>query len=137
MRSLSIFLTGALSVAIAHVSGAGLPRTHASGVQSVTPASSSKPADKAPADCGCEARSSPDVLATVNEFPIGIKYINDRINDRLQELQKRVIDARNRELNLQINTRLLDAEAKRLGTASEALLAKEIMSKMKEPTEAQ
>jgi protein-disulfide isomerase len=137
MRSLSIFLTGALSVAIAQVSGAGLPRTHASGVQSVTPASSSKPADKAPADCGCEAKSSPDVLATVNEVPIGIKYIDDRINDRLQELQKRVIDARNRELNLQINTRLLDAEAKRLGTTSEALLAKEITSKMKEPTEAQ
>jgi protein-disulfide isomerase/predicted nuclease of restriction endonuclease-like (RecB) superfamily len=77
------------------------------------------------------------VLATVNEVPIGIKDLDERIKDRLQELQKQVIDARNRELDLQINTRLLDAEAKRLGTTNYVLLANEIMLKMKEPTEAQ
>src|SRR5262249_37857095 len=88
-------------------------------------------------DCGCESKSAPDVLATVNEVKITIADLDERIKDRIQELQKRVIDARTRELDLQINTRLLDAEAKRLGTTSDELLAKEVISKMKEPTEAQ
>ena len=88
-------------------------------------------------DCGCESKSAPDVLATVNEVKITIADVDERIKDRIQELQKRVIDARTRELDLQINTRLLDAEAKRLGTTSDELLAKEVISKMKEPTEAQ
>ena len=94
-------------------------------------------AQKKEPDCGCESKSAPDVLATVNDVPIGIKDVDGRIKDRLEALQRQVIEARTRELDLQINTRLLDAEAKRLGITSDELLAKEVISKLKEPTEAQ
>src|SRR5262249_10915885 len=41
------------------------------------------------------------------------------------------------ELDLQINSRLLEAEAARLGVSADKLLEREVTQKIKEPTEAQ
>ncbi len=96
----------------------------------------SKPAEKKQEDCGCEAKTPPDVLATVGGVKILVKDVDESINDRIKELQSQVIEARKRQLDLEINSRLLEAEAKRLGTTPEKLLEREISEKVKEPSEA-
>ena len=86
--------------------------------------------------CGCEAANTPtDAAAVVNSVKISIKDLDGPIKDQITALRKQVIDARRRELNLQINSRLLEAEAKRQGTTSSKLVEKEIVAKAKEPTE--
>ena len=99
-------------------------------------ASPAKPA-AAKEDCGCEAGPLPEVIATVNGVQIKIKEIDDPINKRIQELQQQIIDARKREVDLQINSKLLEAEAKKRGISSTKLIEQEVIAKAKEPTEAE
>ena len=93
--------------------------------------------DKKAEDCGCEVKAPPDVLATVDGTNVSVKEIDEPIKDRIQALQDQVIEARKRELDLQINSQLLEAEAKRLGTTSDKLLEREIVSKVKQPADAE
>jgi len=101
-----------------------------------TPAAQPKPADKKDADCGCEANIPPDVLAVVNGTNIPTKDIDDPLKDQIQELQNQVIEARKRQLDIEINARLLGAEAARLGITEEKLLEREVAPKIKQPAEA-
>lgn len=97
-----------------------------------------KPAAKKVEDCGCEAPNTPaDVAAIVNGVKITTKEIDDQVKDEKSGLQKQVVDARRRELNLQINSRLLEAEAKRRGTTASNVLEQEIVAAVKEPTDAE
>src|ERR1700680_216877 len=50
----------------------------------------SKLAEKKSEDCGCEAKTPPDVLATVGGVKILIKDVDESINDRIKELQSQV-----------------------------------------------
>jgi protein-disulfide isomerase len=97
----------------------------------------SKPVEKKPEDCGCEAKTPPDVLATVGGVKILVKDVDESINDRIKELQGQVIEARKRQLELEINSRLLEAEAKRLDITPERLLERDVSGMIKEPTEAE
>ena len=101
-----------------------------------TPAAQPKQTDKKDADCGCEAKIPPDVLAIVNGTNIPTKDIDDPVKDQIQQLQNQVIEARNRQLDIEINARLLAAEATRLGITEEKLLEREIAPKIKQSTEA-
>ncbi len=101
-----------------------------------TPASQSKP-EKKEADCGCEAKAPPDVFAIVSGVKIVEKDVDDSINGRIKELQSQVIEARKRQLDLEINSRLLEADAKRLGITPEKLLDREMSERVKEPSEAE
>ncbi|MGI9107838.1 MAG: thioredoxin domain-containing protein [Pyrinomonadaceae bacterium] len=87
--------------------------------------------------CGCESGPLPEVIATVNGVNLSQLGIDERVKEKITELQKNVIDARQSELNLQINTKLLAAEAKKRGRTTAKLLEEEIMSKVVEPTEAE
>jgi protein-disulfide isomerase len=88
-------------------------------------------------DCGCEAQVLPEVIAEVSGQKITGKEIEEPIMVRVNELKRQVKEARQRELYLQINTKLLEAEAKRLGKSTTALINEEIIAKVKEPTEAE
>jgi len=89
-------------------------------------------------DCACEAANTPTgTVGSVNGVKISIEDLQEAIKEEVADLQKQVIDARSRELNLQINSRLLEAEAKKKGTTATRLLEKEIMSAVKEPTDAE
>jgi protein-disulfide isomerase len=107
----------------------------------VKPAATPAPAQPATApkadDCGCEAETPPDVLAIVNGVRVTSKEIDEPLKDKIQQLQQGVVDARKQELNLQINTMLLDAEAKKRGISSTKLIDEEIIKKTPEPTEAE
>jgi len=144
MKRLSQFLMGALVVAAvisqagAQTSQGGSQRTTARNAKpSQTAASQAKPAEKKEADCGCDSKAPPDVLAIVNGANVAIKDVDDPLKDRIQELQNQVIEARKRQLDIEINSRLLLAEAKRLGITPDALLDREIKQKLKTPSVAE
>lgn len=88
-------------------------------------------------ECYCEPRGLPEVFAEVGGDKITSAEVDALIADRVQELKQRVIQTRSRELYLQINTRLLEAEAKRQGKSSTTLINEEIVAKLSEPTEAE
>ncbi len=100
------------------------------------PATPSKSADKKEADCGCEVKAPPDVLAIVNGVKVMIKDVDEPIKDRILELQNQVILARKHQLDVEINALLLESEAARLGTTADKLLEREVATKIKQPTEA-
>jgi protein-disulfide isomerase len=88
------------------------------------------------ADCGCEIKLPQDAIALVGGIKITPKEIDDLIKVQVDELQGKVVQARNRELDLQINTKLLSAEAKRRGITQSELIDREVVSKVTKPTEA-
>lgn len=89
-----------------------------------------------PEDCGCEGKPLPEVLATAGGVKITKQDISADAQSRIDELRGQVIEARKRELDLQINSRLLEAEAKKRGLTANALLQAEVFAKTVEPTDA-
>jgi protein-disulfide isomerase len=87
-------------------------------------------------DCGCEADVPADAFAVVNGVRVTRKEIDDPLAAAIGDLQRQVIEARRNELDLQINSRLLDAEAHRRGTSTLKLIQDEVLAKATEPTEA-
>lgn len=97
---------------------------------------SAKTVEKKDEDCGCEAKNTPpNVAAIANGVTITTKEIDDQIGSEKAGLQKQIVEARRRELNLQINSRLLEAEARRKGTTATRLLEQEVVDKVKQPTD--
>jgi protein-disulfide isomerase len=90
-----------------------------------------------PEDCACEAQVLPDALAIVNGVKVSRQDIEKTTSEAVNRLQRRVIDARKRELDLQINSKLLALEAKRRGISTTKLLELEVVAKVKPATEAE
>ncbi|HZG50758.1 MAG TPA: hypothetical protein VEZ40_01360, partial [Pyrinomonadaceae bacterium] len=88
-------------------------------------------------DCACEGEPLPEVVAVVNGVRITKQEVESRIEPQIAEMRRSVVEARARELDLQINSRLLDAEAKKRGKTTTKLLEDEIVSRATEPTEAE
>ena len=103
--------------------------------QAATPAPAQTQIDPA-RECACEAGALPEVLATVGDVRVTQADISPEVRKRITDLQRQVVEARKRELDLQINTALLEAEAKKRGISSTKLLEDEVVSKTQEPTEA-
>jgi protein-disulfide isomerase len=106
-----------------------------------TPAPAAKSSSPAPVaaveNCGCESAPLPEVLAVINGVKITPRDFSPQTRARVAELQQQVIDARRAELDLQINSILLEAEAKKRGVTAAKVIEDEIMSKTAEPTEAE
>jgi len=75
-------------------------------------------------------------LAIVNGVRITRQDIEKATNEAVSQLQRSVIDARKRELDLQINSKLLAIEARKRGISATKLLELEVVAKVKQPTEA-
>ena len=88
-------------------------------------------------DCACEAQILPATLAIVNGVTISARDIEKATNDKVRNLQKQVIDARKRELDLIINSKLLAIEAKKRDITTAKLLEQEVVAKVKAPTQAE
>ena len=87
-------------------------------------------------DCGCDVKVPDGRVAIVNGIKITVEEIDEPIKDRIKDLQSQVVDARKQEVDLLINARLLDAEAKKRGVSAEKILQTEVEAKLIEPTEA-
>lgn len=90
-------------------------------------------------DCACESQSLPETLAVVNGVKIPSSDIRKTTGDSVNQLQQQVVEARKRELDLMINSKLLALEAKKRGISTVKLLDQEVIAKVKKPgqTEAQ
>src|SRR5688572_28294764 len=64
-------------------------------------------------DCGCEDKRLSDILGVVNGVKITKQDLSPETRSRVEQLQREVIEARQRELDLQIDSLLLEAEAKK------------------------
>lgn len=100
-------------------------------------ASTAKASAKTVENCGCDGEPVPDVLATVNRANIRLDEVDKELKDEIDQMRKQVIEARRNELGLQVNSRLLEAEARRLGITTERLLEQEVVKRAKEPNEAE
>jgi protein-disulfide isomerase len=90
-----------------------------------------------PEDCGCEAGPVPEVLGSVNGVKITRADLSQGVQQQIVQLQQQVVAARKRELDLQINSILLEAEAKKRNTTTTKLLEDEVVKKTVEPTAAE
>jgi protein-disulfide isomerase len=104
-----------------------------SAAKSQTPA----PPTPAPAtpDCACESQVLPDTLAIVNGVKITSSDIKKATGNSVGQLQAQVVEARRRELDLTINSKLLALEAKKRGISTAKLLEQEVLAKVKRPTQ--
>ena len=87
-------------------------------------------------ECACESQLLPSTLAVVNGVSISARDIERATGESVLNLQKQVVEARKRELDLMINSRLLDAEAKKRDLTTAKLLELEVVSKVQSPTQA-
>jgi len=87
-------------------------------------------------DCACESQILPEALANVNGVRITARDIEKATGDSVRQLQRQVVEARKRELDLLINSRLLAIEVKKRGIATTKLLEQEIGAKVIKPTDA-
>jgi protein-disulfide isomerase len=98
--------------------------------------SKSEPAKNAES-CACESQVLPETLAIVNGVRITRRDIEGATGEAVSQLQRQITEARKRELDLQINSKLLAIEAKRRGISGAKLLEQTVVAKTKEPTEAE
>jgi protein-disulfide isomerase len=142
MRRIFVFIiiTAMFCITIARAQTSAAQKNAAAKTGAGQPANAAKPDDKKDEDCGCEVKVPEGVAATVNSVKIAIKDV-DEVDEtskaRVQELQNQVIEARKQQVNLLINVKLLDAEAKKRGISSDKLLEIEVAAKLKEPTDAE
>jgi len=85
-------------------------------------------------DCACESQALPATLAIVNGVSISARDIDKATGDSVRNLQRQVVEARKRELDLLINSKLLAIEAKKRGVSTTKLLETEVVAKVKPPT---
>ena len=86
-------------------------------------------------DCACESQVLPSTLAVVNGVAIGARDIDKATGESIRNLQRQVTEARKRELDLLINSKLLAIEAKKRGVTTAKLLDQEVVAKVKPPTQ--
>ena len=85
--------------------------------------------------CACESQPLPEALALVNGVKIPSSDIEKSTGEQVAGLQQQVVEARKRELDLTINSKLLTLEAKRRGISTVKLLEQEVVAKVKKPTQ--
>lgn len=88
-------------------------------------------------DCGCEDKPLPEVLSVVNGVKISKNDLNPETRARVEELQRQVVEARQRELDLQIDSILLESEAKKRGVTPSQVIKDDVIARVQTPTEAE
>lgn len=87
------------------------------------------------ADCGCEDRPLPEILGVVNGVKITKQDLSPETRSRVEQLQQQVVEARQRELDLQIDSLLLENEAKKRGVTPSQVIKAEVIDKVQTPTD--
>jgi protein-disulfide isomerase len=88
-------------------------------------------------DCACESQVVPATVAVVNGITISARDIGKATAEPVRNLQRQVVEARKRELDLLINSKLLAMEAKKRGITTAKLLDQEVVAKVSAPTPAE
>src|SRR6185503_17906228 len=101
------------------------------------PLSAQQAAQKVENDCGCEDKPLPEILGVVNGVKIAKQDLSPETRSRVEQLQRQVVEARQRELDLQIDSMLLESEAKKRGVTPSQVIKDEVIAKAQTPTEAE
>src|ERR1044072_3486779 len=88
-------------------------------------------------DCGCEDKPLPEVLSVVNGVKITKQDLSAETRSRVDQLQQQIMEARRRELDLQIDSMLLESEAKKRGVSPSQVIKDEVITKVQGPTDAE
>jgi protein-disulfide isomerase len=88
-------------------------------------------------DCGCETAPLPTVWATLDGKPIAQTDVSPEAVSSIAQLQKQVVDFRKGQLDVLINSRLLDLEAAKQRITADQLLQNEVALKAPQPTDAE
>ncbi|HEX7332104.1 MAG TPA: thioredoxin domain-containing protein [Pyrinomonadaceae bacterium] len=88
-------------------------------------------------DCGCEDKPLPEILGVVNGVKITKQDLSPETRARVEQLQRQVVDARQRELDLQIDSLLLESEAKKRGVSPSQVIKDDVIARVQQPTEAE
>ena len=136
MKAVSRFLFIVVFALICNVA-VGLSQQKPQPAKPVGPLQPPAAQEKKEEDCGCDAKIPSDTAAIVNGVKIMMKEIDEPVNNKIKELQNQVIEARKRQINVMINAKLLEAEAKKRGISADRILEMEVISKVKDPTEAE
>ena len=88
-------------------------------------------------DCGCEDKPLPEILGVVNGVKITKQDLSAETRTRVEQLQRQVVEARERELDLQIDSLLLESEAKKRGVSASQVIKDEVIAKVPAPTDAE
>jgi hypothetical protein len=72
--------------------------------------------------CGCEDKPQVNILAVVNGVKITKNELGSDVQNKITVLQNEVLKARAGELDLLINSYLLEVEAKRRGQTAQEFL---------------
>ena len=86
-------------------------------------------------DCGCEDKPLPEILGVVNGVKITKQDLSPETRKQVDQLQQQVVEARQRELDLQIDSLLLESEAKKRGVTPSQIIKDEVIAKVQTPTE--
>lgn len=78
-----------------------------------------------------------EVLAAVNGVEITRQEVEEIAPDQFIQAKQQLHDLTERALSQAIDTKLIDAEAEKEGIDSDALVAREVLSKLTDPTDAQ
>jgi protein-disulfide isomerase len=89
------------------------------------------------AGCGCEDKPLPEIIGVVNGVKITKQDLSSETRARVEQLQRQVIEARERELDLQIDSLLLESEAKKRGVSASQVIKDDVIAKVQPPTEAE
>ena len=87
-------------------------------------------------DCGCEDKPLPEILGVVNGIKIAKQDLSPETRAQVDQLQQQVVEARQRELDLQIDSLLLESEAKKRGVTASQVVKDEVIAKVQAPTDA-
>jgi hypothetical protein len=87
------------------------------------------------ADCGCEDKPLPEILGVVNGVKITKQDLSHETRKQVDQLQQQVVEARQRELDLQIDSLLLENEAKKRGVTASQVIKDEVIAKVQTPTD--
>ncbi len=87
-------------------------------------------------DCGCEDKPLPEILSVVNGIKVTKNDLSPETRTRVEQLHRQVVEARERELDLQIDSLLLESEAKKRGVSPSQVIKDEVIAKVQTPTEA-
>jgi protein-disulfide isomerase len=88
-------------------------------------------------DCGCEDKPLPEIIGVVNGEKITKQDLSPETRSRVEQLQQQVVEARQRELDLQIDSILLESEAKKRGVSASQVIKDDVIAKVQTPTEAE
>jgi len=87
--------------------------------------------------CGCEDKPQLEVLAIVNGVKIMRQDLSSDTRMKVMNIQQEVIEARENEVNVLINSTLLSSEATKRNISVQKLIQIEVVDKITAPTDAE